>query len=104
MNKIKSLYYHNPSPKGFEKMVCYYINRGYRFIDVGELYSLLVLHKPLTEKLAFISLDDGRRGNLQLLPVMEKYKIPVCIFVSTEPLESGNFCYQRAWCSKDDRV
>jgi len=91
MKSIKSLYYHSPSAKGFEQMLLHYINNGYRFIDVDELYSVFVNRKEIKEKLAFVSLDDGRRGNLQLIPIIEKYSVPICIFVSTEPLESGNY-------------
>lgn len=91
MNSIKSLYYHAPSPVGFERMIRYYIKRGYRFIDVSELLLILSSKQKVIEKLAFVSLDDGRRANLQLLPVIEKYNIPICIFVSTDPLESGNY-------------
>ena len=59
MHTIKSLYYHNPSVQGFEKMVAYYQKRGYRFIDLQELYDILGKRKPLTEKLAFVSFDDA---------------------------------------------
>lgn len=94
MHTIKSLYYHNPSVQGFEKMVAYYQKRGYRFIDLQELYDILGKRKPLTEKLAFVSFDDGWQGNFQLIPIIEKYQVPICIFVATEPLESGNFWWE----------
>ena len=94
MHTIKSLYYHNPSVQGFEKMVAYYQKRGYRFIDLQELYDILGKRKPLTEKLAFVSFDDGWQGNLQLISIIERYQVPICIFVATEPLESGNFWWE----------
>lgn len=94
MHTIKSLYYHNPSVQGFEKMVAYYQKRGYRFIDLQELYDILGKRKPITEKLAFVSFDDGWQGNLQLIPIIEKYQVPICIFVATEPLECGNFWWE----------
>lgn len=91
MNVIKSLYYHSPDLAGFERMVCYYQKKGYRFISVEELFTLLNANNEHEEKLAFISLDDGRRRNLQLIPIIEQYNVPICIFVSTEPLCSGNY-------------
>lgn len=94
MRKIHSLYYHNPSPLGFERMIVYHKKRGYRFIAVGELYEILKEKRTVHEKLAFISLDDGWQGNLRLVPVIEKYQVPVCIFVATEPLQSGNFWWE----------
>jgi peptidoglycan/xylan/chitin deacetylase (PgdA/CDA1 family) len=91
---IHSLYYHNPDPNGFEKMVKYHKRHGYRFISVEELYDLLSTGIPIKEKLAFISFDDGWQGNLRLLPIIEKYNVPICIFVTTEPLVSGNFWWE----------
>ena len=44
--------------------------------------------------MAFISLDDGWRGNLKLLPIFEKYKVPMCIFITTGPIESGNYWWE----------
>ena len=94
MNTIKSLYYHNPNSMGFEKMIVYYIRKGYRFIDLEELYTILKTKKTIREKLVFISLDDGWKGNFQLIPVIEKYHVPICIFVATEPLVSGNYWWE----------
>lgn len=94
MKSIKSLYYHNPSVDGFEKMVLYYLKRGYHFVSIDELLRLLLFEKSIDEKLAFISFDDGWKGNLKLLPIIEKYKVPICIFVATEPLTGGNFWWE----------
>lgn len=94
MRKIKSLYYHNPKAQGFEKMVVYYKNKGYRFISIEELYTILSEKKQIREKLVFVSFDDGWRGNLQLIPIIEKYNVPICIFVATEPLKSGNYWWE----------
>lgn len=94
MKKIHSLYYHNPPIRGFEKMLVYYLKRGYRFICLNELFSILSEKKKIKDKLAFISLDDGWNGNLDLVPIIEKYKVPICIFIATEPIESGNFWWE----------
>ncbi len=91
--KIKSIYYHNPHPKGFEKIIKWYKALGYRFIDIEELENILLLGKN-EEKLAFISLDDGWRGNLNLLPIIEKHNVPITIFVAVEPLHSGNYWWE----------
>ncbi len=94
MKTIHSLYYHNPQPDGVERMIKYHQKLGYRFISLAELYEVLKRKAPVREKLAFISLDDGWRGNLKLLPIFEKYKVPMCIFVATEPIESGNYWWE----------
>lgn len=92
--KILSLYYHNPIADGFEKMIKHYQKRGYRFISVEELLKVMRAGMPVMEKLAFLSLDDGWKQNLELLPVIEEYQVPICIFVSTQPVIDGNFWWE----------
>ena len=92
--KIISLYYHAPIVSGLEKMIKHYQNRGYRFISIEELLSVMQTRMPLKEKLAFLSLDDGWHQNFEILPVIEKYNVPVCIFVSTQPVIDGNFWWE----------
>lgn len=92
--KIISIYYHDPIVEGFEKMIKHYQKWGYRFISVEELLDIMQTRKPLEEKLAFISLDDGWKQNLELLPIIEKYQVPLCIFVSTQPVIEGNFWWE----------
>ena len=94
MPKIHSLYYHNPKPEWVERMVRYHLHCGYRFISIEELLEILKRGQSIKEKLAFLSFDDGWQGNLHLLPIIERYNLPVCIFVATEPLVSGNFWWE----------
>ena len=101
--KIKSLYYHDPIISGVEKMICHYQKRGYRFISVEELLTIMRAGKPLKEKLAFISLDDGWKQNFKLLPVIEKYDVPICLFIATEPVLSGNFWWEYVSKVRDKR-
>ena len=92
--KIISFYYHAPKVEGVEKIIRYYQKRGYRFISVEELLDIMIAGKPVNEKLVFLSLDDGWKQNYELLPVIEKYQVPICIFVSTQPVIDGNFWWE----------
>lgn len=92
--KIVSLYYHAPICSGFEKMIRYWQKRGYRFVSVEEICYLFHDRKEIKEKLAFISLDDGWYQNFEILPIIEKYNVPVCIFVSTQPVIEGNYWWE----------
>lgn len=92
--RILSIYYHAPILEGIENIIKHYQKRGYRFISVEELYEIMQIGKPLAEKLAFMSLDDGWKQNFELLPLIEKYQVPVCIFVSTQPVIDGNFWWE----------
>lgn len=91
---IHSMYYHNPSVKGFERMVSYYTNKGYRFVSLEELRGVILKKDKVNEKLAFVSFDDGWKSNIDIIPVCEKYNVPITIFVATEPVESGNFWWE----------
>ncbi|MCQ2246610.1 MAG: polysaccharide deacetylase family protein [Bacteroidaceae bacterium] len=92
--KIISLYYHDPIISGFEKMIKYWQKRGYRFISIDEMRDIMLSKKEIKEKIAFITLDDGWKQNLELLPIIEKYNVPICIFISIQPVIDGNFWWE----------
>ena len=92
--KIISLYYHDPIVSGFEKMIRYWQKKGYRFISIDEVRDIMLSKKELKEKVAFITLDDGWHQNLELLPIIEKYNVPICIFISIQPVVEGNFWWE----------
>lgn len=89
--KIHSIYYHNPKPLLFEKMIKRYLRKGYLFISMDNFRDIFFKNNKSEKKYCLITLDDGWRGNLDLLPILEKYKVHVTIFISTEPIKSGNF-------------
>lgn len=90
---ILSMYFHNPSKELFEKILKWLLARGFRFISISELDSI-IRQKLNTEKLAFISFDDGWKGNIELMESINKYKIPVTIFVTTNALKEGNYWWE----------
>lgn len=93
---ILSLYFHNPSESLFEKIIQSLYKMGYRFVSLDEFIS--ELSSPIEMKtqgrIAFVSFDDGWRNNLKLIPIMEKYHVPMTLFVSTEPIQSGNYWWE----------
>lgn len=92
--QVSSIYFHDPSPELFETILKWYKKHHYRLISLAELEGLLESHQRPKERVAFISFDDGRRSNLDLLPLCEKYGVPITVFVATEPLSSGNFWWE----------
>lgn len=94
MSVIHSIYYHNPLPSQLERIIRWYSCYKYRFISIDEFRDLLLNKKEIKEKMCLITLDDGWAGNLELLPVLEKYNVPITIFVATEPVESGNYWWE----------
>ena len=98
--KFLSLYFHDPTPQLFEQIVKWCKKRGYRFIDIKECYDILSSKSDIKEKVAYLSFDDGWKSNLELIPIIEKYNCPITIFVSTEPVDSGNYWWEFADASK----
>lgn len=94
--KFLSIYFHAPSPRLFEEIVKWCKGKGYRFIDINECYQILTNKIDIKEKVVYFSFDDGWKSNLNLLPIIEKYNVPITIFVATEPIESGNYWWEYA--------
>lgn len=94
MKSIKSIYYHRPTPTQLERTIKWLQSNGYRFISCQELYDCVTNKHPIKEKLVFLSFDDAWQSNLLLIPVLEKYNVPVTIFTPIEPIESGNYWWE----------
>lgn len=94
MKSIKSIYYHSPTPAQLERTIKWLQSKGYRFISCDELYDCVANKRPIKEKLVFLSLDDAWQSNLLLIPILEKYNVPVTIFAPAEPIESGNYWWE----------
>ena len=91
-----SIYFHNPSPHSFESILKWCQSKKYRFINLQECYAILSSKVKQEGKFVYISFDDGWRSNLDLIPIIEKYQSPITIFVSIDPLLSGNFWWEYA--------
>lgn len=87
---ILSIYLHNPEKDVFESIVDYLLKKGYRFVSTSELADLLAQKQGLTRKVAVVTLDDAWRNNLQnVVPIAERYHIPITIFTPIQPVEEG---------------
>lgn len=92
-NGILSIYFHNPPKALFEKILIWLVAKGYKFISVKELENN-INQKLNNEKLVFISFDDGWKGNLELIEAIERWKVPVAIFIPTDAIEDGNYWWE----------
>lgn len=91
---VLSVYFHNPSARAFEQFILWAKRKGYHFVDLNELLLYINTGVKKRKKIAYISLDDAWRGNLDLLPVVEKYQVPITIFAPVELLRDGNFWWE----------
>lgn len=91
--QVLSLYFHNPAPSSFEKVVRWCLRKGYEFVEINDI-SDYVSGRKTNRKMVHISFDDGWATNIDLLPIVEKYKVPITIFVPVEPLQNGAYWWQ----------
>ncbi len=85
-----SVYFHNPSKKLFEGCVKWFLKNGFSIISTEELNSIIRNNKPIPASSVVFTVDDGWKENKEnIVAVADCYKIPVTIFVTTSPVETG---------------
>ena len=94
---VLSLYFHDPLPKSFENVILWCRKKGYDFVHIDEITNYIKGEPSTHKKMVHFSFDDGWLTNKALIPIIEKYNIPITIFVPVEPLERGNFWWNYAY-------
>jgi peptidoglycan/xylan/chitin deacetylase (PgdA/CDA1 family) len=88
---LLSVYFHNPSKQLFEGCVKWFLKNGFSIISTEELNEIIKNNKPLPASSVVFTVDDGWKENKEnIVAVAEAYKIPVTIFVTTSPVETGD--------------
>lgn len=79
--QVTIINYHDPSPEVFAAHLAYF-NNHYRLVSLDDVCS--ALHDKnfsrLPDKPLVITLDDGHRGNIKLLEIIEQGHVPVLIY------------------------
>lgn len=88
---VLSLYFHDPLPESFEDVILWCKKKDYDFVHIDEITDYVKGEPSKHKKMVHFSFDDGWQTNKTLIPIIEKYNVPITIFVPVEPLESGNF-------------
>ena len=91
---VLSLYFHDPLPESFEKVILWCKKKGYDFVHIDEITDYIKGEPSKHKKMVHFSFDDGWLTNKALIPIIEKYNVPITIFVPVEPLENGNFWWK----------
>lgn len=82
---VLSLVGHDPKPEDFERLLSWIIKHGFTFVSTDDL-----LDGTLPDgRKAWLTFDDGWLGFLNLLPILEKYNVPVTIFIAPHETERG---------------
>jgi len=81
-NKVTIVFYHNPEPNVFERHVKYYV-KHYNIIPLNKLVDAIYARdwSGIPPKSVVITFDDGYKENYQLLSAIQKYNLPVTIFM-----------------------
>lgn len=78
------------SSSDFDKQMKY-LKKTSKIIPLSKLAELIQEGKPLEEKIAVVTLDDGYKDNyLYAFPIFKKYNIPATIFLVTGHIDTGN--------------
>jgi len=85
---VSCVSFHDPRPLLFERCVRWLRDGGFTFISEDRVIAISKGQADAAPGSVWISFDDGWRGNLNLLPVIERYGVPVTIFLTTEAVEA----------------
>jgi peptidoglycan/xylan/chitin deacetylase (PgdA/CDA1 family) len=84
---VSCVSFHDPRPLLFERCIRWLRDGGFTFISEDRVIAISKGQADATPGAVWISFDDGWRGNLSLVPVIERYEVPVTIFLTTEAVE-----------------
>lgn len=91
-----AFFLHDPDKLVFEKVLDRARRWGFAFVDDSQLADFLNGQFKSDKPLLHISLDDGWSDNPDsVAQYAERHNIPVTYFISTEPMESGDFWWRR---------
>jgi peptidoglycan/xylan/chitin deacetylase (PgdA/CDA1 family) len=93
---IQSIQFHNPSRQLFKRVVVWLKNNGYVFISCDQLIQILGGIIPCPSGAAWVSLDDGWKGNItNVIPTIVEHNIPITIFIYVAGIEEGAFWWRK---------
>jgi poly-beta-1,6-N-acetyl-D-glucosamine N-deacetylase len=102
---VLSVYFHNPTKKEFEACVKWLKSKNLSFLRLEDVDRIIQEGAPLPKGAVLLSVDDGWMTNEEnIAEVANKYKVPVAIFVSTEPVEDGNYWWSYARDAKRRKI
>jgi peptidoglycan/xylan/chitin deacetylase (PgdA/CDA1 family) len=86
-------------PDLFEQQIAW-LCRHFRFMSMDELVDHLQQQRPVPDNSLVLTLDDGFADNYtHALPILEKYRVPVTIYLVTDSIDTGELPWPQrlAW-------
>ncbi|MET3107080.1 peptidoglycan/xylan/chitin deacetylase (PgdA/CDA1 family) [Oxalobacteraceae bacterium GrIS 2.11] len=94
--EVTAFFLHDPKKEVFEKIILKARAWGFEFINDQQLIDYLNGKEIANKRFMHLSVDDGWRNNLKTVaPFAEAHNIPITYFISTEPMESGDFWWNK---------
>lgn len=106
-DNILSIYFHNPSVEVFEDVIKWLVKHKFNVLTPHEFREFYNSKRCEAKRNVFISFDDAWLGNLDLIPVLKKYNIPITLFVPTKAIEDGEIwlnIVRKQFPNLDERV
>jgi peptidoglycan/xylan/chitin deacetylase (PgdA/CDA1 family) len=88
-NKILSIYFHDPSVEVFETLIKWLVKHNFDIVTLKEFQYYFDIKKSKHKRTVFISFDDAWQGNMELINVIKKYKVPITLFVAPKSVIDG---------------
>lgn len=89
---ILSVYFHKPSKKEFEQCIRWLKKNKFTFLSTPDLVDIMEGNLSFPKGSVLLTVDDGWQSNEEnMFEVAEKYGVPLTVFISTEPVEEGNY-------------
>ena len=86
---LLSIYTHHMSRRQLKQIIHWLLKQEISFISIDEL-NAVYKDKNIPKGKAIITMDDGWHENAPVLALVEKMKIPICIFLTTGPMKTGD--------------
>jgi poly-beta-1,6-N-acetyl-D-glucosamine N-deacetylase len=89
---VSCVSFHDPDPELLGRCIRWLLAHGYHFVSEADVVDFSRAGRAPGPGCVWLSLDDGWRSNLRLMPVFEQYGVPVTIFLATEAVgQTGVF-------------
>ncbi|AZR42801.1 polysaccharide deacetylase family protein [Marinobacter salarius] len=76
-----------------ESVLSYLGSHGYSVVSVREVVESVIEGKPLPPRSVAFTLDDGFFDQARILPIFERYKAPVTLFLATDMVDHQHWSW-----------
>jgi len=100
-NKATIVVYHDPKPEIFERHIRY-LSLRYNIIPLNKLITAIYEKdwSIIPVKSLIITIDDGRKGNYELLEIFKTYNIKPTLFLCSHIVNTNRHLWWQTGCSK----